>query len=326
MSFIANLGYWLRKISRSFSDVSINGRNITLTRHNGDTEVITTQDTTSSYSPATSSADGLMSSTDKSKLDGIASNAEVNQNAFSNVKVNASTISANEKTDTIELAEGTGITLTVDTANGKVTIKVTDNTYAAASHTHDYFPLNGGALNGTNIVRNTNDAWLWFNGGSAWNEGGQIVLYGPNYSDTSLQGAVRIRAGLSGTSIKDLLCYPDGSLIWASKAVVVCDSVDKTTEGYIRFTNGLQFVWGGATIPSSNPSNGIAVTFEKPFTTTPRIYLATRFANAYGWGYGPQAVDRTATGCTIVCGMSNKGTTAAWSTGAISYFAIGPWS
>lgn len=46
MSFITSLGDWLRKITRSFTSASISGRNITLTRHNGDTVVLTTQDTT----------------------------------------------------------------------------------------------------------------------------------------------------------------------------------------------------------------------------------------------------------------------------------------
>lgn len=47
---------------------------------------------------------------------------EVNQNAFSNVKVGSSTIAADSKTDTLELVAGTGITLTPDTTNDKITI------------------------------------------------------------------------------------------------------------------------------------------------------------------------------------------------------------
>jgi len=40
MSFIASLGNWLRKISQSFAHASINGQNIILTKHNGDTVVL----------------------------------------------------------------------------------------------------------------------------------------------------------------------------------------------------------------------------------------------------------------------------------------------
>lgn len=60
--------------------------------------------------------------TEKNKLSGIATGAEVNQNAFSNVKVGSTTIQADGKTDTLELAGGTNITLTPDATNDKVTI------------------------------------------------------------------------------------------------------------------------------------------------------------------------------------------------------------
>jgi len=74
------------------------------------------------HAVATQSQAGFMSASDKTKLDGIASGAEVNQNAFSNVKVGTTTIGANSKTDTLELAAGSNITLTVDSANDRVTI------------------------------------------------------------------------------------------------------------------------------------------------------------------------------------------------------------
>lgn len=61
----------------------------------------------------------------KNKLDGIAAGAEVNQNAFSNVKVGETTVAADGKTDTLELAAGSNITLTPDTTNDKVTIAAT---------------------------------------------------------------------------------------------------------------------------------------------------------------------------------------------------------
>lgn len=65
-------------------------------------------------------------STEKTKLENIASGAEVNQNAFSNVKVGSSTIAADGKTDTLELAAGSNnlVSLTADTANDKVTIEI----------------------------------------------------------------------------------------------------------------------------------------------------------------------------------------------------------
>lgn len=62
---------------------------------------------------------------------GIASGAEVNQNAFSNVKVGSTTIAADTKTDTLELAAGSNITLTPDATNDKVTIAASSPTYTS---------------------------------------------------------------------------------------------------------------------------------------------------------------------------------------------------
>lgn len=70
---------------------------------------------------------GAMSATDKEKLDNIGDGAEENQNAFSNVLVGSTTISASSETDTIELEEGDNITITPDATNKKVTIAVTES-------------------------------------------------------------------------------------------------------------------------------------------------------------------------------------------------------
>lgn len=70
---------------------------------------------------------------DITKLAGIATGAEVNQNAFSNVKVGSTTVAADSKTDTLELVAGSNITLTPDATNDKVTIAATDTTYSDAT-------------------------------------------------------------------------------------------------------------------------------------------------------------------------------------------------
>lgn len=57
----------------------------------------------------------------------ISTTAEVNQNAFSNVKVGSTTVAADSKTDTLELVASDNVTLTPDATNDKVTIKATDN-------------------------------------------------------------------------------------------------------------------------------------------------------------------------------------------------------
>jgi hypothetical protein len=68
-TFIYSSYYHLISIDRqdSFVDASVSGTTVTFTKSDGTTKAITTKDTT--YSKATSSADGLMAKEDKAKLD-----------------------------------------------------------------------------------------------------------------------------------------------------------------------------------------------------------------------------------------------------------------
>lgn len=85
---------------------------------------IPAQDTT--YTPATTSDNGLMSKEDKAKLNGIATGAEVNQNAFSNIVVGSTTVAADNKTDTLTIVAGKNMTITADATNDKITIAAAD--------------------------------------------------------------------------------------------------------------------------------------------------------------------------------------------------------
>ena len=67
--------------------------------------------------------DNNYTTTEKNKLSGIASGAEVNQNAFSNIKVGSTTVAADSKTDTVEFV-GSGVTITPDATNDKITFTV----------------------------------------------------------------------------------------------------------------------------------------------------------------------------------------------------------
>jgi hypothetical protein len=72
-----------------------------------------------------------MSSDDKTKLNGIATGAEVNQNAFSNIKVGSTTVAADAKTDTVEFV-GSNVTITPDATNDKVTFSLTSSNVTTA--------------------------------------------------------------------------------------------------------------------------------------------------------------------------------------------------
>ena len=80
-------------------------------------------DTADSISDGTSKV--LMTAAERTKLSGIASGAEANQNAFAKVKVGTTEIVADSQTDTLELADGGGITITPDATGDKVTFAET---------------------------------------------------------------------------------------------------------------------------------------------------------------------------------------------------------
>lgn len=84
---------------------------------------------------------------EKNKLSGIATGAEVNQNAFSNVVVGSTTVAADSKTDTLTLVAGSNVTITPDATNDKITIAAKDTTYSdmtgattSAAGTHGLVP------------------------------------------------------------------------------------------------------------------------------------------------------------------------------------------
>ena len=58
---------------------------------------------------------------------------QVNQNAFSYVKVGNTSIAADNATDTLTMVASTNITITPDAANDKITISAKDTTYSAGA-------------------------------------------------------------------------------------------------------------------------------------------------------------------------------------------------
>jgi len=266
MSFINQLGSWLNKVHQSFANASISGQNITLTRHNGNTVVLTTTDTT--YGDATQSTAGLMSATDKTKLDGITAGAEPNQNAFSNVKVGSITIVADGKTDTVELIPGTAITLTPNATNDSVTIEVTADTFALKTHVHDYLPLSGGTLTGNLVLANASvciankltNSESRLMGSPNLANGASFIAYG---KDNAAAGAFRIRA----FGDYDLYGSSAGVLTWKAHTLspIIYESLDDN-KAVIEYENKFQIVSARGTA-----ANGGTITFAKAFSKTPLV-------------------------------------------------------
>lgn len=118
-----------------------------LTSHtgNGDIHVTATQKTNwnSAYTHSTSAH--------------APSDAEKNQNAFSNVVVGSTTIAADTATDSLTLVAGGNVTITPDATNDKITIAATDTVYthptsgvAAGTYKSVTVDANGHVTKGTN--------------------------------------------------------------------------------------------------------------------------------------------------------------------------------
>lgn len=109
-SGVVNLGVVLTE----HQDISNYAKTSDLTTHTGNTTVHITSTERTNWNAAKTHADSAHAP----------SNAEVNQNAFSNVAVGSTTVAADSKTDTLTLA-GSNVTLTPDATNDKITIGIT---------------------------------------------------------------------------------------------------------------------------------------------------------------------------------------------------------
>lgn len=134
----------------------------------------------------TGTVDGRDVATDGTKLDGIASGAEVNQNAFSNVAVTGqTTVAADGKTDTLNFAAAdTNLTITTDATTDTVTFGVATNLLlTSVSTTGTVFALGsitGSSLTIGNVISSgditANSATL----GNLYFTGGGTSTIGPN--------------------------------------------------------------------------------------------------------------------------------------------------
>ena len=133
--------------------------------HNNDTEIHVSEEEkkkwdTTATQEATQAKAGLMSPEDKQKLDHVAAGAEVNQNAFSKVKVGNVLVEANSKTAQVEIVAGYNVSINGDNATKKVRMDVTlpssmppsAHTQSASTITAGTFPENVSVKPGTDYA------------------------------------------------------------------------------------------------------------------------------------------------------------------------------
>lgn len=177
------------------------------------------------YSNASTSSAGLMSTSDKSKLNGIASGAEVNQNAFSNVVVGSTTIAADSKTDTLTLTAGSNITLTPNATNDSITISASGSSYSlplASNSTRGGIKLSsstqGGTPNGITTISGRTYA-------VQVNSSEQAVVNVPwTDTNTTYSEATTSTSGLMSSSDKTKLNGLSSNMIKSRSSKVECDT------------------------------------------------------------------------------------------------------
>ena len=233
-----------------------------------------------------------LTSAERTKLSGIATGAEVNQNAFSNVAVTGQdAVAADGKTDTLNLAAGTGITITTNATTDTVTITnsatganafgnvaVTGQNTVAADSTNDTLTLVAGT--GISITTDdVNDNITITNSVTAPNTFGTIEVSGQSAvvadstTDTLTLAAANTNVVITTNATTDTVTFGLGTdIVTGSVSVtgaltaignVVCDDViaggDVSVTGVISADSAtlvtLNFTGGGTT--SIGPNNAL---------------------------------------------------------------------
>jgi hypothetical protein len=93
---------------------------------------------------------------EQTKLSGVATGAEVNQLAFSNITVGATTVASNSKTSTVTFVAGTNVTIAADNTLKTITISANDTEIDGAQITSGIVPperLGSGSSIGAKFLR-----------------------------------------------------------------------------------------------------------------------------------------------------------------------------
>lgn len=194
------------------SGLSVSGKTITYTKGDGTSGTITTQDTNTTYNPATTSANGLMSSTDKAKLDAITESADavsVTQKLTSGTEIGTVTIN------------GTGIKLYAPTntdthyasKNVVGSSTATNNTTTALTNGNVYLnSVENGAVTSTHKISGTGATTV------TTDASGNIIINSTDTSTTythpTTSGNKHIPSG--GSSGQFLKWSADGTATWAT--------------------------------------------------------------------------------------------------------------
>ena len=231
---------------------------------------------------------------DHSQATHAPTNAEANQNAFSNITVGTTTIAADSKTDTFTLAAGSNVTLTPDATNDKITITATDTTYSSKS----------AASSGTDVsLVTTGEKYTWNNKGTYSKPSSGIPK-------TDLASAVQTSLGKADTALQnhqDISGKENISNKVTSWSTTTTDShypseklVKSALDGKANssHTQAASTITGLATVATSGSYNDLS--------NKPTIPAAVTSSIVSGWGFTKNA--GTVTSVAVKLNGAVKGT------------------
>lgn len=209
--------------------------------------------------------------TEKNKLSGIATGAEVNQNAFSNVVVGTTTIAADSKTDSLTIAAGTGISVSGDATNDKVTITNSGVRSIATGSTNGTISVNTNGTSAEVAVKGLGSAAYTASSaydaaGTAQTKADAALASAKTYADnaaTTVKNDLLNGAGTAYDTLKELgdLIVDNADAIDALETIA-SGKADATHTHAIADVSGLQTALDG----KAASSHGTHVTYS---TTAP---------------------------------------------------------
>lgn len=166
----------------------------------------------------------------KTKVATVEENAEVNQNAFSNVTVGSTTIAADSKTDTLTLEAGSGIDISADVANDKVTITNSGVRSIATGTSANQISINTNGTTSTITINNVANAT------AATNDSAGQDISSTYIKDLSVSGKVVTYTkgdGTTGTITTQDTVYthPDSGVTAGTYRSVTVDAQGHVTAG-----------------------------------------------------------------------------------------------
>ena len=143
--------------------------------------------------------------------------------AYSDLTGTPTIPTVNDATLTIQQNGTTVDTFTANSSTDKtVNISVPTNTSeltnGAGYITADYaVPRSGGAvMNGADLARTVDNSTFELHGGTGWNNGGTIIIYGKDH--TSASGVIEFMPKTSSTNAKYMILHPSGTWTWSGTA------------------------------------------------------------------------------------------------------------